>query len=145
MQYYRGSQRRPNGMANAALIMAGAAIFTVFTGVGPVFFGGLAILFAVLSRGGEKKLKGAALGSVIVSGCAIVAGIAMIVSVFIRIEYDPTVRAQVDQSFEMMYGVDYEGFKDGMQHYYETGEIPDFMKNSTLGNSPYTYPGGTQL
>ena len=145
VQYYRRPPRRINGMGTAALLMAVLALFSIVTGVGPVFFGGLAIVFAVLSRGKERRLGGAALGSILVSGFAIIAGIVLVTSTFMLIENDPNVRAQVDQSFEMMYGTDYEGFKEGMQHYYETGEIPDFLKNTTVGNNPYTYPGGTEL
>ncbi len=145
VQYYRRPSQGINGMGAAALIMAVLALLTIVTGVGPVFFGGMAILFAILSRGKERRIRGAALGSLILSGFAIFAGIALLASTFFLMENDPAVRAQVDQGFEMMYGTDYEGFKEGMQHYYETGEIPDFLKNNTFENNPYTYPGGTQL
>ena len=137
-QYYQGMPRRQtNGMAVAALVMALLAVLTILTGLGPVFFGGLAILFAVLSKGGNRRMKGTALSSVLLSVISIVAGILLMIKVMDMVQNDPLVRQQVDQSFEMMYGVDYEGFMDGMKNYYETGEMPEFMENMQQGQYPY--------
>ena len=132
-------------MALAAVMMAGLAVISILTCLGPVFFGSLAILFAILSKGGDKKLKGSGIGSIMVSLVSMVAGIGVLMMTLHAIKTDPAVRAQVDQSFEMMYGVDYDTFMDGMKNYYETGEMPEFMQNIQQGNSPYTYPGGQQL
>ncbi len=146
-QYYqRMPQRQVNGMAVAALIMALLAVLTIITGLGPVFFGSMAILFAVLSKGGNRRMKGTALSGVLLSVVSIVAGILLMIKVTDLIQHDPMVRQQVDQSFEMMYGVDYDGFMDGMKNYYETGEMPEFMENIQKGEYPYySYPGGGQL
>ena len=145
-QYYRYAQvRKTNGMELAALIMSALAVLTIVTGVGPVFFGGMAVLFAILSKGREKKFKGAAMPSIIVSVLSIGAGIVLLISALYTVQNDPKMRATLDQSFEQMYGVDYDGFVDGVRKYYETGEMPDFMKNAYQGNNPYGLPGGDQL
>ena len=144
-QYYSQPVKRQSGMAAAAVMMAGLAVISVLTCLGPVFFGSLAILFAILSKGGERKLKGSMIGSILVSFLSMVAGIAILAVTIHALKTDPKVKAQADQSFELMYGVDYDTFMDGMKNYYETGEMPEFMQNIQQGNSPYTYPGGQQL
>ena len=144
-QYYRQPVKRQSGMAAAAVLMAGLALISTLTCLGPIFFGSLAILFAILSKGGDKKLNGTVVGSIVVSFLSMVAGIAILIATMHAIKTDPIVRAQVDQSFEMMYGVDYDTFMNGMKNYYETGEMPEFMQNIQPGTSPYTYPGGQQL
>lgn len=144
-QYYRQPVKQQSGMAAAAVMMAGLAVISILTCLGPVFFGSLAILFAILSKGGDRKLKGTVLGSIIVSFLSMAAGIFILIGTMHAIKTDPVVRAQVDQSFEMMYGVDYDTFMKGMENYYETGEMPEFMQNIQQGSSPYTYPGGQQL
>ncbi|MCR4643726.1 MAG: hypothetical protein K5697_17085 [Lachnospiraceae bacterium] len=128
-QYYYQPHRRGNGMATASLVFAILAVCSICTGIGPVFFGSLSIVFALLSRGGELRFKGNAKLCAWLSALSILAGIVLTgVSVY-RIKYDPAMKAAVDQAFQQMYGVDYDEFTEEMQHYYETGEMPDFMKD----------------
>lgn len=133
-------------MATAALVMAVLALLTILTGLGPLFFGSLSILFAVLSKGSSKRMNGSAVGSVMLSVVSAVAGLLLIAKLADMMQNDPSFRGQLDRSFEMMYGVDYDEFVDGMTKYYETGEMPDFMENMQQENYPYyQYPGGDQL
>ncbi len=145
-QYYRYAQvRKTNGMEIAALFMAVLSVLTIVTGIGPVFFGSMALIFAILSKGRDKKFKGTALPSIIVSVISVVAGIVFTITALYTIQNDPNMRTALDKNFESMYGVDYEGFVDGLRQYYETGEMPDFMKDIQQGNDPYGYTGGGQL
>ena len=120
---------RPNNtLATLAAAFAALAVFTVLTGLMPVFFGSLSIMFALLSRGGELKLKMGALVSSVVSVLSMVAGIVLMVYAFNSVTNDPRMRTQLDQAFQSMYGVDYGEFWDQMENYYETGEMPEFME-----------------
>ena len=139
-QYYYQPRRRGNALGTVSLIFAILAVCAICTGVGPIFFGSLSIIFALLSRGGEPRFKGNAKVCALLSALSILAGLVLTGVSIYRLQYDPTMRAQVDQAFQQMYGVDYEEFSDGMRHYYETGEMPDFMKDLYRN-----YPGGSDL
>ena len=143
-QYYMPPRRQSNGMMAAALVMAGAAVISILSCVGPLFFGSLAILFAILSKGKEPKMKPSAIGSIVLSLLSIFAGAALLFMTIRAVQTDPAARAQLDGAFEMMYGVDYDEFSEGMKQYYETGEIPEFLQEPRQ-QSPYYYPGGSQL
>ena len=142
--YYYRQQRRGNAMITVSLVFAILAICSICTGILPVFFGSLSIIFAVVSRGGELRFKGNAKVCVLLSVLSIVAGITLTGVSIYRLQNDPAVRASVDQAFKQMYGVDYQEFMDGMQHYYETGEMPDFMEDM-YQNRQGGYPGGFDL
>lgn len=133
-------------MAVASLVMAVMALLTILTGLGPVFFGSMSILFSVLSKGSGRRMNGSAFCSVMISVVSVAAGVLLMIKVADMIQNNPSFRSEMDKSFEMMYGVDYDDFVDGMMKYYETGEMPEFMEKMQQGDSPYyTFPGGTQL
>ena len=144
--YQRMPQKRTNAMAVASLVMAVMALLTILTGLDPVFFGSMSILFAVLSKGSGRRMNGSAFCSVMISVVSVAAGVILMIKVADMIQNNPGFRSEMDKSFEMMYGVDYDDFVDGMKKYYETGEMPEFMEKMQQGDSPYyTFPGGTQL
>ncbi len=126
--YQRPPMRQRNGMTGAAVLMAVLAVFSFVTVVGPMFFGSLAVIFAILSKGGKPRMQGSALGSSIVGGGGALLSLVLTVMLVWRFTTDPNMKKELDNAFQMMYGVDYDGFREGMQKYYETGEIPDFME-----------------
>ena len=142
--YQRPPVQRRNGMASLALLMAVLSVLTIITGVGPLFFGPLAIIFAVLSKGGQSRMQGAALLSSVVGGAGALLGLALTTWVVISFTTDPNMKDNLNKSFEAVYGVDYDEFQEGMQHYYETGEMPDFMNDYYNGGNPFM-PGGSGL
>ena len=109
------------------------ALFSILTGVFPLFFGSLSIIFAVLSKGSDLYMSKLAKSSVITSAFSMIMGGAVTALVIYNFAAHPEI---VDQAFVATYGVTYEEYFEGMEHYSETGEIPEFLLD-TNGNLKY--------
>lgn len=107
-------------MATAAMFLGLAAMVTTMTVVLPFFFGGLAIILALLSKGyGKKMILQAKVGMICGIFGLVVVGV-IIFSLFATIirnpdmlidigrQYDAMYKSFYGQSFESLYGSSYE-------------------------------------
>ena len=107
--------REPNqSMYTAALILGvitlvSAVMMTVYL---PFVFGGLSIIFGILSRGQNRKLPGQAKTGIIIAVAGLVLNIGIIAGSFYLVFNNPEVRKQFDITFEQMYG---ESFDEMME------------------------------
>lgn len=135
-QSYQNTPVRPvaNNMTVAALMLSVFALLTLTTGLFPILFGCLAILFAILSKGNNRHMDTSGKISTTLATVSVILGVVISAISFYEIKNDPEVHAKFNATFKQVYGVDFDTYWDGMQHYYETGETPDFMKDgSTSG------------
>lgn len=128
--YYNGVNpafRNPGmAMATASLLLGAASFFTLLSVFLPLIFGGLAILFALLSKGyGKKMITQARIGIICGIGGICVTGILLISSMTMLLknpdmlidvgkQYDDTMERMYGQSTEELYG---ESFEDMMKQY----------------------------
>ena len=128
--YYREvnpSFRNPGmAMATASLFLGVTSFFTIMSVFLPFLFGGLAILFALLSKGyGRKMLTQAkiglicGIGGLCVTASLFVSSAALLLKnpdmlVDIGRQYDDAVESMYGQSTEEIYG---ESFEDMMKKY----------------------------
>jgi hypothetical protein len=120
-------------MSVVALILAVFAMLTLMTGIFPIFFGSLALLFAILGKGNNLRMDAGGKITTTLATICIVLGIVVTAVNIYAIKHDPEAKAAVNNTFQQIYGVDFDTYWEGWQKYYETGEMPDFMKN---GNDP---------
>ena len=124
---------RLNMFSVMAVIFAMLAVLTVLIGFLPLFFGSMAIIFAVLSKGGDLRMNSLAKSSVIGSILAMIAGAAILVSAYNSLKNDPMVREAADKMMMDSYGVTFDEYWKGIEQYQKTGEVPEFIKQQGGG------------
>ena len=100
------------------MIMGILALFTIATGVLPLFFGALGILFAILSRRKGKQMDTSALWGAVTSAIGLCIAIVMFCIALImlpNILRDPESREQLNTFSEALYGT---SFDDMMEESY---------------------------
>ena len=139
-QFYNNMPVRPvaNSMSVVSLILAIVAALSILTGIFPIFFGSLAILFAILGKGNNIRMDKGGRITTAIATVSVIAGLIVTGSTIYEIKYDPEARKALNTTFEQMYGVTFDEYWSGMQQYYETGEMPDFLKP---GMNQTTNPG----
>lgn len=104
---------RRNPFSKASLIMGVLALLTIATGVLPLFFGALGVLFAVLSHRKSKPLDTSALLGVVTSAIGLSIAIVMFVITIMMLPTllrDPEYREQLNTFSESMYGATFDEF-----------------------------------
>ena len=112
------------------------ALFSILTGVFPLFFGSLSIIFAVLSKGSDLYMSKLAKSSVVTAAFSMIMGTIITAFVLYNFIANPDAAKIIDEAFIATYGVTYDEYFEGMEHYSETGEIPEFLLD-TNGNLKY--------
>ncbi len=116
--YYNGPVTKPaNSLAVAAMTLGILALILAFTcTVYPTLvFGGLAIIFALLSKGTDPKMHANAKTGVITAVVGISFNFVIIASVFMLLfspYANPEYRKEFDKMYEQIYG---ESFEDSLQ------------------------------
>ena len=114
-QYYTSPGRESShNMAMVAFVFGIAAIGSNF--ILPVvlsfFLGSMSILFAILSKGGERKMESAARRGVVCSllgfALAAILFVTMLVPMMLRQLSDPVFRDAMNQMSEQLYGISYD-------------------------------------
>lgn len=95
---------RPNKFMIASLILGSFAIFSIIFIFPPFIFGGLSIIFAILSKGSEKKLNGLCLTGITSSIFAMLISVFIVVQGIFNFIYVPEYRTTINTQFEQMYG-----------------------------------------
>ena len=105
-QFEQPVRRETNTMATAASVMGIATIVTTImcTVYVPFITGGLAILFAILSKGKEKHMYRQASTGVTTAIVGLVMNILLIVTVWVMYTTVPAVHDQANEMFQQRYG-----------------------------------------
>lgn len=114
------SQPKKNTFATAALVMGILSLVSLCTVIGPLVFGSLGIIFAILSREQGQKTATEALIGVVTStiGCAIsILLIVVSLIVSIRMLVNPASREQLNQMYEDVYGYSLDEMMEEMSGY----------------------------
>ena len=131
-QFYQNIPVRPvmNSMAVIALVFAIVAALTILTGVFPVFFGSLSILFAILSKGSRLKMDKSGKISTAIAAMSIVLGLVITGVTVYEMKHDPEMKNMLNNAFEQTYGVTFDEYMEQMQKFYENPEEPpEFLNN----------------
>lgn len=107
------AQNRANSFMLFSLLFGIAAIVTSSLIVTSFLFGGLAILFALLSRGSSDKVTGTALGGLVTGICGICLAITICVSAIYLIFTNPDYRKLLNDTCKQMYGITFDQMLDG--------------------------------
>jgi len=102
---------RKNPFSKASLIMGVFALLTIATGVLPMLFGALGVLFAILSHRKRKPLDTSALLGAVTSAIGLSISIVMLVITIMMLPTllrDPEYREQLNTFSESMYGATFD-------------------------------------
>ena len=99
-------------MAKAARTCAFCAVITTLFGtmIFPFIFGGLSVIFAVLSKGNKAQYQLNAKIAIIVSCLALIGNTAYTGFAVYTIFFNEEYRQQLDETFEQLYGMDMEEY-----------------------------------
>jgi len=113
-------------MAKTAGTFAFAAVITALFGTVffPFIFGGLSIIFAVLSKGNTARYQLNAKIAIIASCIALVGNTAYTGFAFYNVFFNEEYREQLDETLEQLYGMNMEEYTSYMLSFPEYGEMP---------------------
>lgn len=103
--------RKQNPFVTASLIMGVLAFVTIMTGVLPLLFGALSILFAVLSHRRGKRMETPAFIGVIASSLAMTFSVVVLtvaLSMLPTLLRTPEYREYLNNMSESMYGITFD-------------------------------------
>lgn len=119
------SQPKKSSFATASLLMGILSLVSLCTVIGPLIFGSLGIIFAILSRRPGQKTSGEALAGIVTSIIGCVLSLVFIVLVFVAsfsVITNPEYREQMNQMYEDVYGYSFDEMMEEM-----TGHTLDEM------------------
>ncbi len=123
-------RHKGEGMAVASMILGIISLVSLlFLQVTiPFLLGGVSIILAILSRGGEKKLPGKATAGIICSSSALVLAVLFCIfaiwAAFVLPNRSPEFRKELNKACEQQYGVTYDELIEELEDIWE-GEAPD--------------------
>ncbi|HKM04330.1 MAG TPA: hypothetical protein VJZ04_07000 [Lachnospiraceae bacterium] len=110
----RSMKETANSFAAVSLLMGITTIVTMI--LGPVYlpcvFGGLSIIFAILSKDNKKELHSTAVVGLITGIIGLVLNTIFIVSIIVMVLTIPSMREQFNTNFEQIFG---ESFEDASE------------------------------
>lgn len=118
-------EQRNNTFTILSLIFGILTFLSLLTVVFPFFFGSLAIIFAILSKGSSLKMEPLAKTAVALSLSGIILITALAGGTTYRLITDEEYRANVSAEFERINGFTLEEYTDMLEELYKTGEIPE--------------------
>lgn len=118
-------EQRNNTFTILSLIFGILTFLSLPTVIFPFFFGSLAIIFAILSKGSSFKMDSMAKTAVTLSLSGILLVTALTGTTAYRLITDEEYRAEVSAEFERVNGMTLEEYTEMIDEIYKTGEIPD--------------------
>ncbi len=118
-------EQRNNTFTLLALIFGSLTFLSFVTVIFPFFFGSLAVIFAILSKGGSFKMNSLAKIAVTLSLSGMVLVTAFAGSTAYMLITDEDYRAEVNAEFERINGITMEEYADMLEEIYKTGEVPE--------------------
>ncbi len=126
-------EQRNNTFTIFSMIFGILTVFSFQTVIFPYFFGSLAIIFAILSKGSSFKMTSLAKTAVTLS----VSGIIMITAFegfkIYKFYTDEEYFAESNAAFEKVYGITLEEYINMLEETYKTGEIPEELQKKLEG------------
>ena len=126
--YYVAPSRPVNRFANASIVFGIVAIVcsVLLTMLPPFFFGSLGIIFALLSKGSQKKMIGNAIAGFVSSLSGIIINLLIVgITVFLLLtdtSYQKSFKEQLDASSQQLYGISFDEMLDMMAADYGISE-----------------------
>ena len=115
--------RKANAFATASLVMGILALVTLCTIYLPIVFGSLSIIFAVLSKGNERKICGLSCAGIITSVSGIVFSIITIVTTIALLYSNPDFyqeyKDEMNRILSEQYGITYDEMMEEYQNMLE--------------------------
>lgn len=108
--YYQANTQPAQGFAIASMILGILSLCSCCTGIFPVVFGSLSILFAVLASRRNAPRNPLCMVGVWLSVLGIVLGIYLLITSVRAVITDPIYREQFNQIFRQLYGMDLQEF-----------------------------------
>lgn len=108
-----------------AIICTAMAVFSLTTAIFPIFFGSLAIIFAVLSKGNDLRMNRITKYTVIVSILSIIGSFALVGGTAYLLVTNEEYRVEVSKAYEEIYGISLEEYTQMIKQAWETGELPE--------------------
>lgn len=124
-QYQSGNlpyppRQKANGFAVASLVMGILAMITLCTIYLPIVLGSLSIIFAILSKGSQKKMPGMSQAGIIVSASGIVLSIVTIAATVFILLTNPDIyreyKNELNRMFSQQYGITYDELMEEYQN-----------------------------
>ncbi|HPF29770.1 MAG TPA: hypothetical protein PLZ77_06665 [Lachnospiraceae bacterium] len=120
-----------------ALLFGVISLITITTVIFPIFFGSLAVIFAVLSKTEDCKMSSPAKIGSIASLASIVIAILMMVTVLYLINNDTEYHDQFNNYFQQIYGITFDEYWHLMKGLNENKELPPLPADSTPSFEEY--------
>lgn len=108
-------------------------VFSFQTVIFPYFFGSLAIIFAILSKGSSFKMTSLAKTAVTLSVSGIILITAFVGFKIYKFYTDEEYFAESNAAFEKVYGMTFEEYTNMLEEVYKTGEIPEEWQEKLEG------------
>lgn len=111
------SQPTKSSFATAALVMGILSLVSLCTVIGPLIFGSLGIIFAILSRRPGQKTAGEAIAGIVTSAIGCVISLIFVILIFVAsfsMLTNPEYREQMNQMYEDMYGYSFDEMMEEM-------------------------------
>lgn len=121
---YSTSSGRENKFLIASIILSALAFFSVQFVVLPFIFGGLAIIFAILSKGESNKMCGGAISSIVASVLSMILTVCMTAFIMYLIMYNKDYRSLLNDYSTQLYG---QSFDKIVEESFNI-ELPDISK-----------------
>lgn len=105
---YSTSYEKENRFLIASIIFSALAFFSVQFVVFPFIFGGLSIIFAILSKGGSNKMSGGAISSIVASILSMILTACMTALVMYLIIFNKDYRNLLNDYSTQIYGQSFD-------------------------------------
>ena len=114
------------------------ALFSITSVFLAIFFGSLAIIFGILSKGNNKKLAGKGKLGFIIGSAALACGLVIAFTVVYLIFFNSEYREYINESYKEIYGITFDEYMDAVKEvYYNDGNItPETLEKLQLQGAP---------
>jgi len=106
----KNSAESANVFSIFSLVLGILAILSFFTVYFPFIFGGLSIIFGILSRGNQKKFHSLAIAGFYTAASGILVILVLLVTIITMLFTNPTFYNMVDEFWKDTYGVDLDTY-----------------------------------
>lgn len=114
--YNYPAHTQQNKFATFSMIFGLLAFLTPMFFITPFIFGGLSIIFAVLSRRSTEKLSGSAIAGIATSAVGMFSIVFMVGMVYYLIFNVPEYHEMINQQYEQMYGQSFDEMLEDAQN-----------------------------
>lgn len=114
--YGNPSQRQQNTFITMALVFGLLAFFSSMFVITPFIFGGLSIIFAILSKTSKQKMAASAIAGIAASIAGMACTVCMVGIVYYMLFNVPEYRELINKQYEQMYGQSFDEMLEDMEN-----------------------------